>query len=213
MNAFLRRIFPPLCLLCGAAGTKIDICSDCRNDLPWMQQREKLELPEISTQIISAFHYTTPIDSLIINLKFNQKIVYAALLGELFADYLFARQIILPELIIPVPLHSNRLRQRGYNQAVELARPIAHRRKIPLVLRACQRIRATLAQTQLDATARKNNVENAFAINRAGYELIHGKRIAIFDDVITTGYTMQAIARVVRHAGARDIQIWSLARA
>lgn len=211
-DLFLKNIFAPVCILCGAPSVDLDICPGCRADLPWMQYVKNLDFPDAPYRVLSAFKYATPVDRLILDLKFHQRLVNSCVLGELFADYLFAQITTLPELIIPTPLHPTRLRNRGYNQVVELIRPFARRSGISILLSECQRVRATLPQTQLGMIERQINVENAFAINRDGYAKINGRRVAIVDDVITTGHTVREISRVVRQAGAREIEIWSVAR-
>ncbi|CAK0757905.1 competence protein ComFC [Gammaproteobacteria bacterium] len=158
----------------------------------------------------AAFTYEPPIDHLIITLKFHSRLAHARLLGELLADHLAAREDPLPELILPVPLHPTRLRTRGYNQAVELARPIARRLGLSIDTTLCRRIRATASQSTLDAKTRRRNMHGAFAITSKNR--IAGGRVAILDDVVTTGNTVEEFARVLRQAGAREIEVWAVAR-
>jgi ComF family protein len=120
------------------------------------------------------------------------------------------RALVLPDLILPVPLHRGRLRQRGYNQALELAKPLARAFGIPLQNALLQRQRATPAQTELDAVTRRRNMHGAFAL-RAGTQLpVH---VAILDDVMTTGATLAECARVMKRAGVQRVDVWALARA
>ena len=115
-----------------------------------------------------------------------------------------------PELLLPVPLHRTRLRQRGYNQALELAKPLARLLGVPLCRDLLQRQRGTAAQTELDAVARRRNVRGAFAV-RAGVAL--PTHVAILDDVMTTGATLAECARVLKRAGVQRVDVWALARA
>jgi ComF family protein len=114
----------------------------------------------------------------------------------------------LPDLILPVPLHRRRTAQRGFNQAAEIARPLASALQVPLCLDGCRRVRDTSEQTRLDAAARLKNTRNAF---RASEEMA-AKHIVVVDDVITTGSTVQSMVVALRDAGAREIQIWTVAR-
>lgn len=116
----------------------------------------------------------------------------------------------LPQLLLVVPLHQKRLRQRGYNQSLELARPLARALDVPLRHDILQRTRATDAQTQLDALSRRRNVRGAFAL-REGVAL--PAHVAILDDVMTTGATLAECARVLRRAGVQRVDVWALARA
>jgi ComF family protein len=159
-------------------------------------------------RVLSPFLYQTPVDHLILQLKFSQRLEMARLLGELMARWLEPRLDSRPDEIIPVPLHPRRQRTRGFNQALELARPIARHLQLPLNTRSCQRQRYTAPQTGLDATARARNVKKAFQIKGP-----LGRRIALVDDVMTTGQTMQALAKALRKAGAEEVEVWVCARA
>jgi ComF family protein len=113
-----------------------------------------------------------------------------------------------PDCIIPVPLHPLRLKQRGFNQALEIARPIAKKLKIPIDTTHCLRIVATLPQAAISATARKHNIKNAFIVN----PLLKAKHVAIVDDVLTTGSTVTELAQRLKKSGVQKIDIWCCAR-
>jgi len=113
-------------------------------------------------------------------------------------------------LIVPVPLHRSRLRQRGYNQALELARPLAARLGVPLAHDVLVRSRDTSAQTELDRAARRRNVRGAFHLREA---IVLPDHVALFDDVMTTGATLAECARLLKRAGVRRVDAWALARA
>jgi ComF family protein len=130
-------------------------------------------------------------------------------LGYLLSQHLSQQLTSKPECIIPVPLHPKRLRQRGYNQALELARPIARGLKIKLETQLCQRIRNTLPQTELSLRSRQANLRNAFQITPT----VPYQHIAIVDDVVTTGHTVYELARIFKRAGVAQIEIWAVARA
>lgn len=157
------------------------------------------------------FSYQPPITKLIMELKFHQRLVHARVLGELMASMLQQKYQSqpLPSCIVPVPLHAKRLRERGYNQALELARPIAQQFKIPLDTNTCIRHKHTAAQAQLTQQTRRQNIKNAFKIQ----EDIKGKHIAVLDDVITTGQTISELCKTLRAAGAARIDVWCCAKA
>ncbi len=116
-----------------------------------------------------------------------------------------------PQLILPVPLHRNRLRERGYNQALELGRPIAQRLAIPLSSRLVRRVRPTLPQSDMGSpAARRRNLTGAFQAVEPHAVVQH---VAILDDVMTTGATVMELARLLRREGVRRVDVWCCARA
>lgn len=156
-----------------------------------------------------AFRYAPPVDHFIRALKFNNDLGLAALLGAELARAVRGTQH--PDLIVPVPLHASRLRRRGYNQALEIARAIAHELKIPIDAYGLVRRRATDAQSDLPLAARRRNVRGAFqARSRHRYRGLH---IALVDDVMTSGSTAEAAARALRAGGAKKVEVWIVARA
>lgn len=222
-------LLPPTCLLCGATTKRdIDLCFACEQDLPWLTNvctGCSLPLPEQTpsihcgnclknpppfNKVLALFSYANPIDKFITNLKFHNRLVYAKLLGTLLANKIEAvySNEKLPECIIPVPLHRNRLIERGFNQAVELARPIKQKLKTPLDIVSCQRIRNTSAQTQLPASQRHNNIKNAFTFNPT----LPLRHVALLDDVMTTGHTIIELCYILRYAGVEKIDVWCCAR-
>lgn len=221
---------PPTCVLCGAQGKNIDLCHDCWQELPWLTHacvRCALPLPIQApaniecgnclrhalpfNKLLALFHYQPPIGRLITGLKFHQQLKYAHLIGELLTERLiktYQTNQKIPDLLIPMPLHPIRLRERGFNQAVEIARPIIKKMGIKMDLTSCQRVRATIPQTTLPAAQRKNNVKNAFQIN----SILHNKHVAILDDVVTTGHTIIELSRMLKEVGVKYIDIWCCAR-
>jgi ComF family protein len=129
-------------------------------------------------------------------------------MGELLADTIEKLPNAVPQLIIPMPLHPLRLKERGFNQALELARPIAKRLGIPINNKSCERIRVTQAQSLIPAPQRLHNVENAFRVN----ENFQATNIAIIDDVITTGHTVNELSKVLRKREVEKITIWCCAK-
>ncbi|CAK0762762.1 competence protein ComFC [Gammaproteobacteria bacterium] len=199
-----NQLLPRVCVFCGALGESIDLCPKCRAGLPWLLT----PVPEQSYLTFVAFSYVPPIDQYIIGLKFRDRLSNAFLLGSLLADRLSTREEPFPEVIVPVPLHPTRLRTRGYNQSLEVARPIARRFGLSTEPFWCQRVRATKAQLTLSFDDRQENVRGAFVASSA----VAGKRIAVLDDVITTGATATEVGNALLKAGAKEIEIWALAR-
>ena len=155
----------------------------------------------------AALLYRFPADVLVQRLKYGGELACANVLGELLAEAVLP--LPRPDLLIPMPLHPDRLRGRGFNQAVELARPIARRLDIELDVSACRRLRDTPAQAGLDLSARRRNVRGAFACDAE----LTGRRVAIVDDVLTSGATLDALATVLRKGGAVEVRAWVVARA
>jgi len=143
-------------------------------------------------------------------MKFYDKWYYAHMLGTLFARYLqkTLEKKDYPDLLIPVPLHRKRIRTRGFNQAVEIAKPIAKQLKITIDIKSCQRIKNTQPQTQLSAKARHTNVRNVFKVKSE----IRAPYIAIIDDVVTTGNTVSEFAKALKKNGALRVDVWACAR-
>jgi len=224
-------LLPPVCLLCGGvgsvgAGQIRDLCPACRDALPWAgSQCARCALPLSATdtealcghcqtqppafeRCLSPFFYQPPLDHLLLGLKFSGQLAQARLLGELMASWLVAIVDAPPEHIIPVPLHNTRLRERGFNQAVELARPIARQFNQSLNIAGVQRTRATSPQSDLSRKERLKNIKGAFEVVKP----LSGS-VVIVDDVMTTGSTAHELARAMLDAGAERVEVWVCARA
>ncbi|MCG8275157.1 ComF family protein [Stenotrophomonas sp. NLF4-10] len=217
-------LFPPTCLVCtepAAAGR--DLCAACAAGLPWLDsacRRCALPLPAAESagtlcgacwqaraplqQVHAALLYAAPVDGLLRRFKFHHDLAAGRLLAQLMGERLAAADP--PQALVPVPLHRSRLRQRGYDQALELARPLARHLQLPL-LAGLRRVRATAAQSELDAATRRRNLRAAFVA--AGPLPPH---VALVDDVMTTGATLHAAARALRRAGVTRVDAWVCAR-
>lgn len=224
----MKTLYPPSCLLCGDDGARgLDLCAACFDELPWNRRpcpRCAAPLPPDADDRLcgncitalpawdeaqSPLAYGYPLDRLIQRFKFDGDLAAGRMLAGLLAEYLAAGSGTRPDCILPVPLHPARLKERGFNQAVELARPVGRRLQIPLRLDLCERVRATEVQSKLDATERKKNLKDAFVVKRS----VDGAQVAILDDVVTTGATIEALTKVLKDAGAARVTFWSLARA
>ncbi|MEO5560180.1 MAG: ComF family protein [Dokdonella sp.] len=223
----LRLVLPPRCLLCGAAGAHgLDLCAGCIADLvlntpccpfcalPLQVSAplcgECLKQPPPFAAAWVPFRYGHPLDLLEARFKFRGDLAAGRTLAELMLARARIDTPALPALLIPVPLHRTRLRERGYNQALELAKPLAQALGIPLRHDFVVRDKATPAQTGLDAKARRRNLRDAFTV-AAGAQL--PAHVALFDDVMTTGATLRECARVLKQAGVQRVDVWALARA
>lgn len=201
-------LLPSLCLLCDLpAGPAPNLCVACARGLPRVERQPRGR--------VVAFAYSTPVSTLIHWMKFEANLHAAQTLGvllsEAVAESMAAADAVLPDAIVPVPLHRGRLRSRGFNQALELARPVARCLGRPLLARACVRTRATRPQSGLgSATDRRRNVADAFKVCTAMKGL---QRVAIVDDVLTTGATAAELARTLRAAGIQQVMIWACAGA
>jgi ComF family protein len=227
-----RLVCPPRCLVCREPGYGgRDLCRACTAALPWNRAacaRCALPLPTPEethgaepacgrclrrrppplAAVHAAFVYAFPVDRLLPRLKFHQDLAAGRLLAELMADAFF--RLPRPDALLPVPLHSSRLRQRGYDQAMELARPVGRLLCVPVLGNRLHRCRATAAQSLLDAPARRRNLRGAFTVPGAAVLPAH---VALLDDVMTTGATVHAAAAALRAAGVRRIDAWVCARA
>lgn len=233
-----RMLLPQSCVLCHAlTKTARDLCAACEDDLPWISPQNcrqcAIEIPnstandiEIETsricgnclqtsppfdETIACYQYTHPLDYLVTQLKFQEKLYMASLLAKLMLPKVQAHYQTknLPECIIPMPLHAARLKERGFNQAVEIAKPIAKALKVPLAIYACQRIKATAPQSETPAKLRAKNVSQAFMIQPNWSAAAH---VAVVDDVMTTGHTMSALCHSLRQSGVQTIDVWCVAR-
>ncbi len=221
-------LFPPTCILCGNNGfNRLDICESCyhrlpRNNLCCYRCAETfaspIAVPVLCGRCLSEtpafdethapFIHQDEIRYLITGLKFGAQFKNARLLGRLLADYL-DKTAEKPDCIIPIPLHKARYHERGFNQALEIARTVSLSLKIPIDYASCVRHKDTPHQTGLSAKKRRQNLRRAFSIQKP----IHGRHVAILDDVMTTGSTANALATELKKAGASRVDVWVCARA
>ncbi|OHE84782.1 MAG: amidophosphoribosyltransferase [Lysobacterales bacterium RIFOXYA1_FULL_69_10] len=166
-----------------------------------------LRRPPPQTQCIAAFRYAPPLDRLMPRLKFHADLAAGRLLSRLMASCLAGTD--RPDALVPLPLHRSRLRERGYDQALELARPLARDLALPLRSDLLQRVRATPPQSRLDAAQRRRNVRGAFRVDDTGHIPAH---VALLDDVMTTGATVHAAVRALQRAGVQRVDVWVCAR-
>lgn len=228
LKSIQQWLFPGICLLCSKRiAINDEFCHACEASLPRLDNGCEQcatplaeagaaqhrcgacqQHPPAFRRTLAPFVYAAPIDRLVQDLKYQQRLETARLLGARLADYVASRD---PEIdvIVPVPLHAKRLRERGYNQSLEIARPVAAQLGLRLDYQSGERTRATPPQTSLPPKARQRNVRNAFKVTGN----FKGARVAVVDDVMTTGHTVNAFATCLKKAGAEWLEVWVVARA
>src|ERR671922_655621 len=213
----LGPLFGGTCYLCQGAASAL-LCAACDADLPRLAgarcPRCALESPrgEVCGRCLSeaphydatvaALAYEFPADALVQALKFRGELAIAGLLGGLLNQCISWHEV---DCVLPVPLSAERLRARGYNHAAEIAREL---RPARLELALCERSRDTPPQMELPYAERRRNVRGAFRCTRA----LAGESVAVIDDVMTTGATLDEIAAVLKQAGASRVTNWVVAR-
>ncbi len=233
LSALLTYLYPGQCTLCDAPGLKdIDICEGCLRDMPRNDSAcsqcalplpQGIQRPALCGACLrpehkvaydtawAAYTYSGVMPWLITQLKFHSKLNHARLLGELM--WLEQAQATTeqpaPDIIMPVPLHPRRLRERGFNQALELARPLARRSGIRLDTTSLLRSRDTRRQSDLSQAERRKNLVQAFRCGSG----VAGLHVLLVDDVMTSGSTLHAAAQCLKKAGAERVSVWVAARA
>jgi ComF family protein len=213
------------CLLCGQASGGEILCPACAGDLPRLPAPRcpRCALPTVQgktcgrclahpphyDRTFAVFDYAFPLDKLIQAFKYGHRLALAAWLGrELTRLALESGLNSTADLVIPLPLHPARLRERGFNQALELARPVAKALELPLDFRGCARIRHTPAQAGLPWKQREKNMRGAFCCARD----LPGRRVLLIDDVMTTGASLDECARTLKRRGVTEVTLLIVAR-
>lgn len=215
-----------VCSLCGEVGAdrRGSLCWGCRADLPVRQDPARCPCggaPRASAcprclsralafdDCVAACAYRYPVDLMIKKIKYQGRLDLIPPLADLLAERIDFTNMAMPECLLPVPLHAARFRQRGFNQAGEIARALARRLPAPVAQGRARRHRATAQQHALSPAQRRVNVRGAFSISKS----ISYNRIALIDDVVTTGATVGELARLLKRNGVEQVQVWSLAQA
>ena len=221
LNSLFRLLLGGSCFLCRDAAREL-LCEACRAELPRLGAdrcprcalaspggapcgRCLSRAPQFDATR-AALDYRFPADVLVHALKFRGELALAPLLGALLREALGPDS--KADAVLPVPLSDQRLRERGFNQAMEIARPLAAAAGAPIEPGLCERTRDTAAQTRLSLAGRAQNVRGAFRCPRP----LSGGTIAVVDDVMTTGASLAELARVLRAAGAARVENWVVAR-
>lgn len=217
---FAQSLLQQECVLCGAKVHAQSLCAACHEHLPYLRKPCcrvcALPIPdgELCGACLSdhpafdstraAFSYSFPVDALIQALKYQGNLALAPIL----AAELLPKADAHLDYLIPVPLSTARLRERGFNQALEIARIISQKSGVSLLANACSRILDNPPQAGLPWKERSKNIRGAFRCNAE----LRGKKVALLDDVMTTGATLNELAKVVRKQGAIEINAWVVAR-
>jgi ComF family protein len=218
VGTLLDVLLPERCALCDR-DCRRGICELCRRDLPRIiRPCERCGLPEAShpacrpiegiESVVAPLLFAGSIVTAVHALKYRGRRSAGRALGLLLVDELGDR-LPVADMLVPVPLHPVRLRQRTFNQAGELARTIADHTARPLLTNPVRRLRDTAPQAMLPAAARGRNLQHAFEVRAR----LDSTRIMIVDDVVTTGATVAALAAALAEAGADSISVVALARA
>jgi ComF family protein len=221
---WLSTCWPSRCLTCGerAEGGR-DCCRACARTLPWNRIAcplcaLPLPVPAVACgaclrrrppldAVTAAFAYSSPLDRLLPRFKFHGDLVAGRLLAQWMLET--CAGLPRPDALVPIPLHRARLRTRGYDQALELARPLARALDLPLRADVLHRRHATAPQSELSALQRRRNVRAAFAVRDQPPLPAH---VVLVDDVMTTGATLHAAAIALRRAGVQRVDAWVCAR-
>jgi len=224
-DTLVWALLPGRCLLCDQASERrADLCDACRDALPWIDRacvrcalpsdtpycNDCLRRPPPFDRAIAPLAYADATVAMVHRLKFGGSRIDARVLGTLLAARVRAAyaDAPLPDLIVPVPLGRARLLRRGHNQAALLARWVASALAVPVDYTSCSRIRHTTPQAGLSRAARLRNLAGAFEVTGSFAE----RRVALVDDVMTTGSTVAAVAQAFRAADAASVDIWCAAR-
>lgn len=205
----------------------LDLCAGCLADLPLNDRccprcavpfasamppahccARCQQQPPRFVSSLAVWRYEGAVPHLVTGAKFRHRLDLLRLLGQCLSARVSALAASRPEVLVPVPLHVSRLRERGYNQALEIARVLSRELGIPIDHHRCRRVLATTPQTGLDERARQRNIRGAFEVESP----LPWARVALIDDVVTTGSTVAELSRVLHRAGATEIQVWAVAR-
>ena len=215
-----------VCLGCGRAWNgAAEICDSCQHHLPEVNNACSLcgltnkaihEHPVCPACLINPprwqalftpYHYSGLVRQWLLQAKFASDLPPIKALCQSHADF-HRDSLPWPEALLPVPLHHKRLQQRGFNQATEIARFWSARFNIPVDQNSLRRIKSTKSQSGLNARLRQQNIRGAFQCRNPGY-----RHVAIIDDIITTGSTIEELSRLLHQQGVEFVEVWALARA
>jgi ComF family protein len=221
-SSLVNTLFKQKCLLCDANSDALEanihaVCRACLNDLPWHPKTSCLQCglsasgqlcgscissPPDFDATISVFLYDFPINAMMQRYKYGNMLSLCAFFGQMLNEKVDLNTI---DLIIPMPMHPQRLKERGFNQALEIAKVLGNEK---LDYKSATRQKLTPPQASLPLKERVKNIKGAFRVNSN----LAGKRVAIVDDVMTTGASLNELAKTLKKAGASHVECWVIAR-
>lgn len=214
----IHLVFPPRCIFCGepmAAGTVLEICSECYDRLPFLKHKfYPAVISDINQQwcdsVMCLFHYSGSAKELLKRFKYHKKPGCYRAVSELLARQLEGiMEAEAADMVASVPLYTSREAARGYNQSLLLSRALSKRLGITEISRLLTRIRDTGSQSLLGRDARHFNVKDAFVMKNP--QSVTGRNILLVDDIITTGSTLNECARMFKMAGAKHVMAVAVA--
>ena len=226
IQSVISALLPRDCFLCGATCEDVFLCADCSNRLPAMPAQccPVCALPTPREEVCGAclkrpphfdathalWRYDFPIDKMVQSIKYSHRLASVDFFAQAMAELLenMFSTTSLPDIVLPVPLSAQRLRERGFNQSVEIARPLARALGLPLELHAVRRQRHTAPQAELPWKERAKNIRQAFGCAAD----LTGKSLLVIDDVMTTGATLDELARLLKAHGAVRVENCVVAR-
>lgn len=233
----MTHLLPGRCCLCsgGLESVQQCLCDRCVDELPWLESGCRQCAAPLPTdalcpncqseppayhRCISTFVYQSPLDRIILRLKNDPYTTEIKQLSALLAEHIFHSYPngSLPDLLIPMPLHWQKMARRGFNQSLVIGNMLSryllhqHSTSVKVSTEICDRVTNNQAQQTLDRKQRTRSVKNAFAVSSEAARTIKGLSVAVVDDVVTTGATANSIATALRNAGAEQVDIWCLAR-
>ncbi len=219
-------LFPPQCTHCQqhTGGAKLGYCSQCYADLPFIEHScqqcgqpfsglsdhcgKCLSSPPTFDQCFCPFEYASPISDDICRLKYGDQPQISRQLASLFLNELQQYGLVRPQALVAVPMHPAKLRERGFNQSIQLAKQLGKALDIPVLQGILAKTTITPRQATQTLTQRKTNVAGSFSIQ----ESVPYQHVAIVDDVVTTGATVEEISKILKKNGVDYIQVWGIAR-
>ncbi len=233
LTHLINRVFKQNCVLCtqnidqntqNAPSSIHAVCRACLNDLPWHPKNacpqcglasdgnicgSCLSSPPDFDATHAVFLYSFPIDAMMVRYKYGNMLNLSHTFGQFLAEKIgvedYSKEI---DLIIPMPMHPHRLKERGFNQALEIAKALTKKCKQKLDFKSATRSKLTPPQASLPLKERVKNIKGAFKVSGN----LNGKRIAIVDDVMTTGASLNELAKTLKKAGAEHVECWVVAR-
>lgn len=213
-------------MMCAAwQGGAYGICDGCLADMPWHDSAHcpQCGLPGYDNQrcghcinsppefdtTSALFRYEFPIQQMLQRYKYGELLALGETFGNLLVNQMAANGLVTtPDLIIPMPLHPQRLKERGFNQSLEMARIVSKKLNVKLDHNACERIKLSPPQASLPLKERVKNMKGAFACHQP----LYGQTVVVIDDVMTTGASLNALAKTLKKAGAGRVECWVVAR-